>query len=211
MYDRQKARLLEIIYSQARLNKELINTIKELKKENKQLQNEIAMRARDNLTGLYNRTVADEAYLKTSTIIMCDIDDFKKLNDTYGHNFGDTILKKVGEILSSSVKNNDFLIRWGGEEFVIFIDDRRIEVAKAIAERIRLKIESLEGKTLEDGNICPCVTMSFGVSMLHSEASLKDDIEKVDQALYDSKKKGKNTVTVFNNKHSNNKCLVKRK
>lgn len=212
MYDKQKSRMLEIIYSQARQNRELTNTIQKLIEENNKLQNEITMLGRDSLTGLYNRNIAGEAHLKTSTVIMCDIDDFKKLNDTYGHNFGDTILKKIASILSSSIKATDYPVRWGGEEFILFIDDRRIEIAEAIAERIRMKTESLKGEILEDGSICPCITMSFGVSMLHGGQSLKDDIEKVDQALYDSKRKGKNAVTVYNeNTFSNNKCLVKRK
>ncbi len=212
MYDGQKSKLLEMIFSQARLNKKLIQRIQKLEEENEFLRNEIELRGKDSLTGLYNRTISSEAYLKAKTVIMCDIDDFKKLNDTYGHNFGDSILKKISEILSNSVRSSDYVVRWGGEEFVLFIDHPHIEVAQALAERIRIRVESLEGELLEDGNVCPCITMSFGVSKLHNGDSLTGDIEKADKALYDSKKKGKNVVTVFGNEeYKKGNSLVKRK
>lgn len=178
--------------------------IEHLKKSNDDLKNEIQKIKnmveqtvnRDPLTGLYNRKVVQEAYEKCQTAIMCDIDDFKKLNDTYGHNFGDEVLVNVAKIISSSVRSIDYVVRWGGEEFIIFVDNPNVEVASLLAERIRTKIENLHltGHNIDD---VPRITMCFGVSRFHVSDSLVSDIEKVDMALYHSKKSGKNKVTLF--------------
>lgn len=196
MFELEKLRLTEIALNEALENKRLLNEIELLKREKIQLECQIKNLSKDELTGLYNRTVACEAYLKTDSVIMCDIDDFKKLNDNYGHNFGDIILKQVSQILISNTRNTDYPIRWGGEEFVILIDNENIEFTYSIAEKIRDKIELLEGEILEDGRNCPRITMSFGVAILHRKSSLTEDLEEADRALYESKKKGKNKVTI---------------
>lgn len=179
---------------------------KRLKEENKALREEMDNNInRDKLTGLYNRGAADRAYESGKTSIMCDIDDFKKLNDTYGHNFGDLILVEVSKILKGSVRNTDYVLRWGGEEFVVFVDNSDIEVARLLAERIRTKVEELEGTVFENGTVCPKITMSFGVSRLHTSPSLIEDVEKTDKALYDSKSNGKNMVTLYSEEEFNHK------
>lgn len=209
MMDITMMELLKLFFLKVKENEELQEKIELLELENKSLKGEITKKLdRDNLTGLYNRGISEEAYFKTKTVIMCDIDDFKALNDEYGHNFGDFILVKIAEILKSSVRKSDYPVRWGGEEFVIFVDSDSVEVAKNLAERIRLKIEMLEGLSTADGVEIPFVTMSFGVSTLHFSDDLKDDIAHVDDALYNSKKNGKNKVTVYDDKKS---ILVKKK
>lgn len=190
--------LIDIINRQSIELSQLNKKLKLLELENSTLKGEISENInRDELTGLYNRSIANEAYLRSKTVVMCDIDDFKHINDTYGHNFGDFILVKIADILKSNVRSTDYAVRWGGEEFVIFIDNASVEVASALAERIRMKTEKLEGEILEDGFIVPLITMSFGVSKLHSSDDLTSDIEMVDNALYDSKRSGKNKITVY--------------
>jgi len=197
MENEEILRLKEIILTQSLENQRLLEQIEILKREQKELEEKLKLANKDKLTGLYNREIVEEAYLNTGTIVMCDIDDFKKLNDNYGHNFGDIILKNISDILVGSVRNTDYVIRWGGEEFIIFVDNNDITIAKKLAERIRTRVETLEGQTLEDGSICPKITMSFGVSKLHSSDSMTDEIKKADDALYESKRNGKDRVTVY--------------
>lgn len=188
---------------------ELINIINKQSKQIDLLKEELTLLSKeysekiskDNLTGLYNRDVVHEAYSRSETIIMCDIDDFKVLNDSYGHNFGDLVLIEIANLLKNSVRNTDYVIRWGGEEFVIFVGDASLESTCGLAERIRRKVEQIEIKSGID-KVVPCITMSFGVAKLNKDNSLDSDIEKVDEALYDSKKKGKNTITLVDDMDS---------
>ncbi|MBR2708310.1 MAG: GGDEF domain-containing protein [Bacilli bacterium] len=148
---------------------------------------------KDLLTGLYNRKIVNEAYYNSSCIIMCDIDNFKKINDTYGHNGGDIVLKEVSNILKNSVRSGDYVIRWGGEEFLIFVDCD-IQNTYKLAERIRKKIKTI--KITHDDDYITNISMSFGISSVTS--SLLSDIEAADEALYESKENGKDQVRIMN-------------
>lgn len=148
---------------------------------------------KDLLTGLYNRKIVNEAYYNSSCIIMCDIDNFKKINDTYGHNGGDKVLKEVSNILKNSVRSGDYVIRWGGEEFLIFVDCD-IQNTYKLAERIRKKIKTI--KITHDDDYITNISMSFGISSVTS--SLLSDIEAADEALYESKENGKDQVRIIN-------------
>jgi polar amino acid transport system substrate-binding protein len=153
----------------------------------------------DPLTEIYNRQKFDEELMKYLAsveedhvaTIMFDIDDFKKVNDTFGHMEGDAVLKQVSEIARSQVRDRDVLARWGGEEFIILMPHAGKLEAYSAAERIRLAIEKhfiSEGKG---------VTCSFGVT----EIARKDDFEaimkRVDSYLYEAKAKGKNHTMVY--------------
>jgi len=128
------------------------------------------------------------------TFILGDIDDFKKLNDTYGHDAGDYVLKTVAQIMQNQVRGIDCPVRWGGEEFLIMLIETELEGGKSVAERIRKKIESTDfvykGTKLT-------VTMTFGMSQW---AGPDDDIDtcimRADKALYRGKESGKNKVVV---------------
>ncbi len=155
----------------------------------------------DPLTGLYNRRTMTthvqnmyEDYRKYSnpfSLIVCDIDDFKIINDTYGHDFGDVVLIEISNILSTLTRGLDFVCRWGGEEFIIFLRNTDKDVAITIAERIRKQIEATEFK-YNDKIIH--ITMTFGVSCVTET----DDYEKLfhltDSRMYEGKKSGKNKV-----------------
>lgn len=173
----------------------------------------------DNLTGLYNSAKIKskvEAVLRrfgrkpatSACIAMGDIDFFKKINDTYGHIQGDLVLKKVGQILSTSMRGDfDVAGRYGGEEFLLIFDETDETRAFQIIERLRKNIEKTKfekadktGKTLEDQFLN--ITMSFGISRLTkiSNSAIKsstDWINQADHALYESKQNGRNKTSVY--------------
>lgn len=123
--------------------------------------------------------------------IMCDIDFFKKVNDTYGHNAGDAVLVHIANQLKSSIAESGEVARWGGEEFVMILIDCTEEQAVECAERIRQRVENnaceFEGQQIK-------VTMSFGVKELEWEKSVYENIECADARLYRAKTLGRNRV-----------------
>ncbi|MEA1912007.1 MAG: sensor domain-containing diguanylate cyclase [Spirochaetota bacterium] len=133
------------------------------------------------------------------SILMMDIDHFKNLNDTYGHAFGDIVLKKVASILISSLRLEDLAARYGGEEFVIILKKMTVEDAQLVAERIRQRIESLEFKYTEKGkNEIVKTTISIGIARYNSGLDLvpEDLIKRADAALYKAKEGGRNKVEI---------------
>jgi diguanylate cyclase (GGDEF)-like protein len=168
----------------------------------------------DPLTGVNNRlrfakVLGDEAERKRRTntpmaLVMFDVDHFKRINDTYGHNVGDEVLKALANLVSTEVRVTDFFGRWGGEEFVLLLRDDDCEAAMAAAEKLRNLIASSDIPSVGK------VTCSFGVAawMLgDTEASL---VARADKALYESKKGGRNLVTctqgVTGNCHGRVRC-----
>jgi len=162
----------------------------------------------DGLTGLYNhrhmRTRLDEEVTKAEryetplSIIMVDIDDFKKFNDTYGHPQGDKLLKKLSKLLLKGTRHNvDVVARYGGEEFLAILPNTPIEESKFIAERLRLMVEraKFEGDpSMSDVNI----TLSIGVALFPEHGhSAEELVTACDKALYFGKRTGKNKVCIF--------------
>ena len=153
----------------------------------------------DNLTKLYNRLFFDkhyeylisryERFKKPFSMIIIDIDNFKKINDTYGHKKGDLILKEIGKIIKDSIRKTDLAFRYGGEEIVILLPDTPLKEAKFIADRIRIKISE---KININNNP---VTISAGIGEYNGEDS-NEFFQKVDKALYMAKKTGKNKVII---------------
>lgn len=133
---------------------------------------------------------ADEDKVSVA-VIMCDIDHFKRVNDTYGHNAGDAVLEHVAKILRDSVRDSDTVYRWGGEEFIIFLAKAKLDNSADVAERIRKKIEAsvctFEGTDIK-------ITMSFGCSEMDPEVSVEDNIKVADERLYRAKETGRNRV-----------------
>ena len=158
----------------------------------------------DPLTGLHNRRGlegrSEAIHFRpggapvTQVWIMVDIDHFKRVNDTYGHEAGDEVLKAVAEALRSTARGADIVARFGGEEFVLVLPDTSAELAVRIAERLRLAIEALS--TDVEGQVIR-VTASFGVAQRAAQESQLEVLERADAALYSSKKEGRNRVTVF--------------
>ncbi|NPA15015.1 MAG: diguanylate cyclase [Deferribacteres bacterium] len=155
---------------------------------------------KDTLTGCYRKEILDtlvevefynsKRYQYPLSCLMVDIDDFKSINDGHGHIMGDRVLRKVGEFLSLNLRKGDILVRYGGDEFLIFLPHIGLAAAKAVAERIRKFIESSEIEGLR-------ITVSVGVAESSFARDLEDLIEAADEALYKAKRAGKNRVEVF--------------
>lgn len=155
---------------------------------------------RDPLTGVLNRDgiapVFNQGWSTDSThmlsLIFIDIDHFKRINDTYGHNVGDQVLLAFAQALSENTRTQDLLARWGGEEFVLACPDTTLENACGLAEKLRRCIEENDWpKALQ-------VTASFGVAQMLKNESPTDFIARVDKALYVAKAQGRNCVRASN-------------
>ena len=158
---------------------------------------------RDPLTGLYNRRFIDEVFereiqrskrnKKDLSVVMVDIDKFKKLNDTYGHKAGDMILKTFASKMVENLRSSDVVGRYGGEEFIIIMPDTEKSKAVEVAERLRKILSSTEFTLPEGKNIT--VTASFGVATFPEDGSNIDRIVHIaDERLYRAKKEGRNKV-----------------
>ena len=151
----------------------------------------------DALTGLYNRRSMDKLLKgaadsgRTFSVIICDIDDFKRINDTYGHNSGDEVLRKLSEAIVSILREHDYVCRWGGEEILILAEGTPLSGAALVAERIRAQIEGLEIHSEE--NIIRC-TVTAGAAESTEAGSVEKIIGLADDRLYSGKKSGKNKV-----------------
>lgn len=144
----------------------------------------------EKLSQMFRRAIKFNEKL---SVVMCDLDHFKKINDTYGHLIGDEVLKKIAQILRRNVRMTDVIGRYGGEEFIIFLPYSSSKQAYEIAERIRKKIEKLDEFPFK-------VTMSFGIaSYPETKVNSPDElIHHADDALYKAKETGRNKVVMFN-------------
>lgn len=151
---------------------------------------------RDQLTGISNRHMFSELYEKELamlkryngrlSLVMIDLDHFKSINDTYGHNIGDSVLREFAQVVSHQVREADILARWGGEEFVLLLRETMCDQAYVVCEKIRQRIES--HMFAEVGNI----TCSIGMSEIDATDTLESGIERADRALYEAKRSGRN-------------------
>lgn len=164
----------------------------------------IELAVTDALTGLNNRRYLDNhlnvlfnrsmARGKPLSVLITDIDRFKQVNDTYGHDAGDEVLKEFANRIRSTVRGADLACRYGGEEFVIIMPDTSPEVAAAVAERLRASVES-SGFTLKSTGEELKVTASFGIASRLSSVLTPDQLMKqADLALYEAKNTGRNRV-----------------
>ena len=190
-------------------NKEiLLARITELESQVHDLEKDLI---HDSLTGLETRAFFEEEskiYLdmvhnisagkrrqwfgfKNISFLFFDIDHFKKVNDTYGHDVGDIVLKKVAEAINQNVRVGDTVARWGGEEMIASLLGADLNDAKSKAEDIRKKIEELSFNEAPDLK----VTISIGVVSSEISSIFEDLIKKADSALYQSKNSGRNKVT----------------
>jgi diguanylate cyclase (GGDEF)-like protein len=174
----------------------------QLQKVNQQLQH---LSRTDRLTGLNNRGYWEEClqheyarhrrYQSMAALVMFDIDHFKAVNDTFGHQAGDKVIQAVAEVIREQIRDTDYAGRYGGEEFVVLMPDIDTSGAIVFAERLRLRIESLV-VTYEKQAIP--FTISLGVADLSFPTDdHKQLIERADQALYASKKGGRNQTNSY--------------
>jgi len=127
----------------------------------------------------------------TITLILADLDEFKKVNDKYGHDCGDLVLKDVSDLIQSIVRDEDVIARWGGEEFLLMLPGIDLEGGKIIAERIRQGIQAADFYYQEQ---VLSMTMTLGVAALDQNLGIDASIKKADEALYKGKNNSKNCV-----------------
>lgn len=153
----------------------------------------------DSLTGIRNRLAYDEAiqhelerfkrYARPVALLVLDLDNFKYVNDTYGHNVGDKVLQYVARLLAQNIRNVDFLARYGGEEFVVILPELDLNESRKIAQKICKAIQA--SKLTIDGNAIR-ITISGGIARIHEGDTGESLFERADNALYLAKERGRN-------------------
>jgi diguanylate cyclase (GGDEF)-like protein len=155
----------------------------------------------DTLTGLFNRRKMTELlesqkvlFERTDlrfSIVLADIDHFKRVNDSFGHDCGDYVLREVAKLMRERLRQSDVLARWGGEEFLIMLPDSDAHAAKLVAEVLR---HSIEQKIMQCSGEDVSVTMSMGVAEHQANNTLNASLKAADEALYQAKEGGRNRV-----------------
>jgi diguanylate cyclase (GGDEF)-like protein len=155
----------------------------------------------DRLTQIYNRTKFDEELKKQIAwaslsnqkfgLIMLDLDHFKEVNDSFGHDIGDKVLKNAVELLHNRIRKSDILARWGGEEFMIIAPQIEMDDLLTMIESLRKAIEEIEHDQ------AGTVTASFGATLLTTNDNIQSLLKRVDMALYRSKNSGRNRCTIL--------------
>ena len=152
----------------------------------------------DPLTSISNRRKFNEVleyelqrdtrYGNELSLILCDLDHFKHINDEYGHNIGDEVLKEFTQLVSKNIRKTDVFARWGGEEFVLLLPESDISTAIEMAEKLRILTEKYQFSDVGK------ITASFGVTQLMKDDDEKNFINRADEALYNAKDNGRNKV-----------------
>ncbi|MBU3014895.1 diguanylate cyclase [Poseidonibacter lekithochrous] len=173
-----------------------LTDITELKEKSNLLEYQAS---HDNLTGLFNRNKFNSLfgkeirrghrYKNDLSLVILDIDFFKVVNDKYGHQIGDQVLKEISSIILQNVREHDTVVRWGGEEFLILLPETDIEGAVIVAEKIR---STICNRPLSKENIN--ITASFGITLMNEKDTEESFISRSDEALYEAKENGRNKV-----------------
>jgi diguanylate cyclase (GGDEF)-like protein len=152
----------------------------------------------DSLTGIYNRAKFNEElkywidycskYENPLSLVMIDIDNFKRVNDDFGHLIGDSVIQNIASIIKKAIRNTDIFARWGGEEFVILLPNTDIQQAMEMADRMRICIQENKYDKAEN------ITCSFGLAALRKNEKAESLLQRVDKLLYEAKNFGKNAV-----------------
>lgn len=196
----------EMLEANRQLERQLQTTNHELEELRQQLESARHEACTDALTGLANRKAFDIALLEQSTLandtrselclIMADIDHFKHFNDNHGHLIGDKLLRFVSTILKDSLKGQDLVARFGGEEFAILLPNTPLRGALAVAESLRARVQSQRLRRTDTHKPIGGVTLSLGIACFRYGESADDIIARADRALYQSKHQGRNRVTL---------------
>jgi diguanylate cyclase (GGDEF)-like protein/PAS domain S-box-containing protein len=170
--------------------------ISKQKRKEEELKKELYL---DNLTNIFNRRkyeeIIDKKILNYKTndeefsLILIDIDHFKQINDNYGHDMGDYILKEFAKLIKNNIRDNDMLFRWGGEEFALIIDKKSSD-SKILCEKLRLLISTNHFQSIK-------ITASFGISSMLKAKDKKELFINSDKALYKAKNSGRDKVEIY--------------
>lgn len=179
----------------------IIPLFKQIEKDNEQLR---TLASKDPLTGLHNRRIFTEFFEKQvallkrnqcteSILIILDLDDFKKINDNYGHDIGDLVLKNVADIIRHNSRINDITCRFGGEEFLILLPNTKLNDAIVVINIFRQSMLDMSCQ-MEIRKLK--ITASFGMTKLNAEKTFSQHLKSVDKALYKAKEAGKNRIEI---------------
>ncbi|HRF90278.1 MAG TPA: GGDEF domain-containing protein [Desulfobacter postgatei] len=199
-----------IIDGNTELKNDIHSTVTELNALKLELGNLRRAVKTDALTGLLNRRGFDDAIEKHMedaqeetaplTLIIADIDQFKRINDNYGHLTGDTVLKLISKLIQRHIKGRDIACRFGGEEFIMALPETKIDGGFALAEQIRTSLEKVRWQSKSSGKDIGTITISLGVAQLIPGEDLNALIARADKALYAAKKNGRNRTGTHNGK-----------
>ena len=191
----QKATLEEALEAREKQYKELA---KELELKNISLSERVSI---DNLTGIKNRYYFDERIKEevdlakrqkvSFSLLLFDLDHFKLVNDNFGHDVGDKVLKRVTDAVSKIIRSYDIFARWGGEEFVVLMPNTTEAEAVPAAEKIRKTVEDISHPDIEK------ITISIGIAIWEADDDVDQIFVKADKALYTAKNQGRNRVIVY--------------
>ncbi|MBI5040660.1 MAG: GGDEF domain-containing protein, partial [Gammaproteobacteria bacterium] len=196
----------QMLTSNRQLEKQLERTNHELDDLRSQLEEARHEASTDALTGLANRKAFDTALQEQTELaretgcelclIMADIDHFKHFNDNHGHLIGDKLLRFVSNILKDSLKGQDLVARFGGEEFAILLPNTPLRGALAVAESLRARVQSQRLRRTDTQQPIGGVTLSLGIANFKASDAPESLIARADSALYQSKRLGRNRVTL---------------
>lgn len=186
---------------QSDMNDRLIETSQKLKEANRVIEQ---LSQSDALTGIHNRRFFDQQlmrdmkqsvrYRNDLSLCLLDIDNFKFVNDTMGHQVGDQVLKRLAQIIVNNLRETDWVARYGGEEFICVLPQTNIKGATTMADRLRRQIENELGE-----DVGKMITSSIGLSSFNPDTMTHHDlVEFADRALYHAKNTGKNKVVIYN-------------
>ena len=212
------------VQSLSRIVRALVETTAEARKHSEQLQVEVAMSRstvqqlrehlgalqnealKDPLTGLLNRRGLEREFQRAFEaapadfegcgVLIADIDHFKRINDNYGHLFGDQVIRAAAQSISGAVKGRDLVARWGGEEFLILLPDTPRNGAMTLAEQVRAAFAKVRIRRAGSDEYLEKLTLSLGVAMPLQGESLEKAIARADAALYKAKYAGRNRVSM---------------
>jgi len=196
-----------IIKENHSLKQDMDETITEIDALKKELEGMKQAAKTDMLTGLLNRRGFDDAMAGVLqhaadevdaplSVIMTDIDHFKRVNDTHGHLIGDNVLKMLSKLLKDHIKGKDIAARFGGEEFILVLPDTPLDGGRTLAEQIRGSLQNMKWRTKNSGKSIGPITISLGVAQYRPGEEINTLIKRADDALYFAKENGRNkTIT----------------
>ena len=192
-----------VVESNKKMENDLVMTQYQLEEQAQEIDRTRKEARTDGLSGLENRKAFDEAlqYLVTRYrskgisfgLLLCDVDHFKRINDTFGHQAGDEVVRRIGTTLKECVRPQDHVARFGGDEFAILLDKVNADIARDVAVRMRGTVERTNFAT-ETGNGELAVTLSMGLAIVDESDDRESILKRADQALYRSKEQGRNQL-----------------
>ena len=205
--DRMLEETRALMKSGSRLETRMKISSADLQALQKELEDSRKQAMTDGLTGLANRRGLDKRMELERirarqnnapfSVILVDVDLFKRVNDNFGHLVGDSLLRGISRILKSQTRRNDFVARFGGEEFLVLLPETDEIGARAVAEKVKSILEKKDWRVKETGQLIGRVTASMGIALYRMNESDSQVIQRADEALYKAKASGRNRIIIY--------------